>query len=154
MIAEGKKAPANFVIDSEGKPASLKDYLGKTVVLYFYPKDNTTGCTIEAEEFRDWNKDISKLGAVVIGVSKDTPQSHQKFTKKYKINFPLWSDEKLTLLKAFGVWQKKKLYGREFMGTVRSTFVINKKGIIEKVFPKVTPRVHGKEIYDYLKENK
>lgn len=153
MLAEGKKAPQIAIVDAQGKSVSLKEHLGKTVVLYFFPKDDTTGCTIEAEGFRDWSKDIAKLGAVVIGISKDSPKSHTKFIDKYKLNFPLWSDEKLALIKAFGVWQKKKFMGREYMGVVRSTFIIDKKGTILKVFPKVTPKEHGEEVFTYLQEN-
>lgn len=152
MLKSGDKAPTISVIDMDGKKVSLKDYAGKTVVLYFYPKDNTTGCTIEAENFRDYQKDIKKLRAVIVGVSKDSPHAHQKFIAKYDLNFPLWSDERGTLVKAFGVWQKKKFMGREYMGIVRTTFIIDGKGKILKIFPKVTPKVHGREVYEYLKE--
>jgi len=155
MLQEGNKAPLSIKIkDSDGAAVSLRDYKGKRVVLYFYPTDDTTGCTVEALQFRDWSKDIGKLGAVVIGVSKDSPKSHIKFSTKYKLNFPLWSDEGLQLIKSFGVWQKKKFMGREYMGTIRSTFVIGERGKIMKVFPKVTPKNHGEEIFNFLKEIK
>jgi peroxiredoxin Q/BCP len=151
MLKENDKAPLTVVKDMEGKDVSLASYAGKTVVLYFYPKDNTTGCTIEAQQFRDYMKDIAKLGAVVVGVSKDSEESHKKFTEKYDLNFPLWSDPDHALMDAFGVWQLKKMAGREYMGTVRTTFIIDPKGKITRVFPSVTPKQHGKEVYEYLR---
>ncbi len=150
MLTEGKKAPKTKVLDAEGAAVSLSDYAGKMVVLYFYPKDDTQGCTVEAKDFRDYMAKFKKLGVVVIGVSKDSTQSHEKFCNKYDLNFSLWSDEEHKLMDAFGVWQLKKFMGREFMGTVRSTFVIDKKGTIIKVFPKVTVKDHAKEVYTFV----
>ena len=155
MLKKGDKAPFSVKVrDSEGNMISLKDLLGSWVVLYFYPKDDTPGCTKEACSIRDWKSDIAQLGAKVIGVSKDTPASHLKFIKKYQLNFILWSDEEHKLMEAFGVWQKKKFMGREYMGTVRSTFAIDPKGTIIHVWEKVTPDNHGEEIYNYFKNLK
>ncbi|MBX4211281.1 MAG: thioredoxin-dependent thiol peroxidase [Candidatus Yanofskybacteria bacterium] len=151
MLIIGDKAPLTTKIqDSDGNSVSLADRLGKPVVLYFYPKDDTPGCTKEACSFRDWNKDIQKLGVHVIGVSKDSPASHQKFAKKYHLNFELWSDQEHKLMEAFGTWQEKKFMGRKYMGTTRSTFVLDSKGKILKVWEKVNPLEHGKEIYEFL----
>ncbi len=153
MLQQKDKVPINIKIEGEnGKSVSLKDYLGKYAVLYFYPKDDTPGCTKEACSFRDWNADIKKLGAVIVGVSKDLPDSHQKFTKKYKINFQLWSDKDHKLMDAFGVWQKKKFMGREYFGTIRSTFIIDPKGKIIKVWEKVEPLNHAQEVFEFLKD--
>ena len=151
MLKLKDKAPLNIKIEDErGKPVSLKDFLGQYAVLYFYPKDDTPGCMKEACSFRDWNADIKKLGVKIIGVSKDSPVSHQKFTKKYKLNFPLWSDKNHKLMDAFGTWQKKKFMGKEYFGTARSTFIIDPKGKILKVWKKVEPLNHGQEVYEFL----
>ena len=148
MIKENTKAPL-FKIQSTNKSEySLKDSLGKYVVIYFYPKDDTPGCTIEANDF---NKLLSKfkiLNCDVFGISKDNIKSHDKFRDKYKIKFDLLSDEDLTILKKYKVWAKKKFMGREFMGINRSTFLVNEKGKIFKVFPKVKPKGHSKEVLE------
>ncbi len=151
MLKEKDKAPlAIAVTDAKGKKVSLSDYAGKVIVLYFYPTDDTPGCTVEAKQFQNYLPKLKKLGVTVIGVSKDSEKSHQKFADKYSLSFPLWSDPEHALMEAFGVWQLKKFMGREYMGVVRSTFVIDGKGTIIKVFPKVTPKEHGKEVYNFL----
>lgn len=151
MLAEGDKAPVAIEVeDANGAPVSLADCKGTTVVLYFYPKDDTPGCTIEAKEFQDYSSRFKRLGVTVIGVSKDSASSHQRFAQKYDLSFPLWSDPEHRLMDAFGVWQLKKMMGREYMGTVRATFIIDGKGIVRKAFPNVTPKEHGKEVYEAL----
>ncbi|MGZ3696810.1 MAG: thioredoxin-dependent thiol peroxidase [Bdellovibrionota bacterium] len=146
MLKEGSKAPA-FTLDSDdGKKVSLKDFKGKFVVLYFYPKDNTPGCTQEACDFRDSFTRLKKEKMVVLGVSKDDLTSHKKFSEKYSLPFPLLSDESGKVCEAYGVWQEKSLYGRKFMGIVRSTFIIGPDGKIAKIFPKVKVKGHVDEI--------
>lgn len=153
MLQAGKKAPGAIkVIGEGGESTSFATLGGQYAVLYFYPKDDTPGCTVEACEFRDFNADIQKLGVAVIGVSKDTQIAHAKFKKKFKLNFPLWSDPDHALMDTFGVWVKKKFMGREFMGTVRTTFVIDPRGKIIKVWENVKPEGHAKAVYDFLKE--
>lgn len=137
MVAEGSKAPAFELPSSDGKTVSLADFAGKTVVLYFYPRDATPGCTREATEFRDALKAFTKKGAVVLGVSKDTVASHCKFRDKYELNFPLLSDETGTVIEAYGAWGEKNLYGKKSMGILRTTVIIGKDGLVKKVFPKV-----------------
>ena len=151
MLKTGDKAPTKIkILDSEGRSVSLADLADKYVVLYFYPKDDTPGCTKEACSIRDWKDDLKRLGVEIVGVSKDAPASHQKFTEKYKLNFKLWSDQKHELMSAFGTWQKKNFMGREYMGTTRSTFALDPKGKIINVWPKVTPENHGEEIYEFM----
>ena len=130
---------------------SLSDFAGKRVVLYFYPKDSTPGCTRQACAFAGAYEEFKTLDAVVIGVSKDSAASHQKFAEKYDLPFALLSDPELTAIQAYGVWQEKKLYGKVSMGVVRSTYVIDKNGVIEKVMPKVKPDTNAAEILDYLR---
>lgn len=152
MLKPNTAAPLDVtVIDQAGSPTSLRSQLGKWVVLYFYPKDNTPGCTAEACSFRDASSELTALGATVIGVSKDNAASHQKFATAFSLNFPLWSDPDHQLLTAFGAWGEKKFMGRLFMGIIRSTFVINPQGIVVGAFPKVTPKNHGEEILSFLK---
>ena len=146
MIEEGKKAPAFTLPDSDGNKVSLKDFKGKKVVLYFYPKDNTSGCTKEACSFRDNLPDFKKLDAVILGVSPDSQKSHQKFRDKYELPFTLLSDEDKTVLEKYGVWQEKKMYGKSYMGVVRTTYVIDEDGKILKVFPKVKVDGHTEEV--------
>lgn len=151
-LKEGKKAPEFTLESTDGEKISLKDYKGKkNVVLYFYPKDMTPGCTTEACSFRDNLKRVEKYKAVIFGVSTDDVKSHQKFTEKYKLNFPLLADVDKKVVKEYGVWQKKSLYGREFMGIVRSTFIIDKEGKIVKIFPKVKVNGHTDEVIEVLK---
>jgi peroxiredoxin Q/BCP len=137
MVAEGSRAPAFNLPSSDGKSLSLADFEGKTVVLYFYPRDATPGCTREAIEFRDAAEALAKKGAIVLGVSKDSVASHCKFRDKHEINFPLLSDEAGSVVEAYGAWGEKNLYGKKSMGIVRTTVVIGKDGLIKKVFPKV-----------------
>ena len=148
----GLKAP-NFDSKSTNKiNFSLKDYLGKFVILYFYPKDDTPGCTIEANDFNKLLPQFKKLNCEVFGVSKDNLKSHDKFREKYKLKFDLLSDEELTVLKKFKVWAKKKFMGREFMGILRTTFLIDKKGKILKIWENVKVKDHAIEVLNALKE--
>ena len=151
MLEVGTKAPAFTLPDKDGKMVSLADFAGKRVVLYFYPKDNTPGCTRQACAFAGAYEAFQELGAVVIGVSKDSVASHQKFAEKYGLPFILLSDPELSAIQAYGVWQEKKLYGKVSMGVVRTTFVIDGNGVIEKVMPKVKPDTNAEEILNYLK---
>lgn len=145
------KAPNFSLPDQNGNIKKLSDYLGKYIVMYFYPKDDTPGCTKEACNFRDSYKEIEKLGAIVIGVSKDTIKSHKKFADKYNLTFPLLSDETTETIKAFGAWGKKKFMGREYEGINRNTYIISPNGEIIKNFLNVNPIFHAKEIIDVLK---
>jgi thioredoxin-dependent peroxiredoxin len=152
MIAEGQKAP-EFTLQANGSDSiSLSDYRGKNVVvLYFYPKDDTPGCTKEACSFRDTQAEFGKLGAVVLGVSADSVKSHEKFAEKYHLPFPLLADEDKSVNKAYGVWKEKSMYGKTFLGTERTTFVIDKEGVIRKIFPKVNVEVHIDEALKFVK---
>lgn len=142
----GKKTPDFKLKDQDGKEHSIAMYNGKLVLLYFYPKDMTPGCTIEAEGFRDNFDELKKLGVIVLGVSADSEASHKKFCDKHKLNFPLLSDEKKTVLKKYGVWVKKSMYGKEYMGISRESFLIGKNGKIIKHYPKVNPADHPGEV--------
>lgn len=151
---EGQKAPDFKATASNGKEVALKDFKGKSnVVLYFYPKDDTPGCTVEACGFRDGIRKIEKLDAVVLGVSPDGVKSHVKFIEKFKLPFLLLADEEKKLANDYGVWVKKSMYGREYMGVARTTFIIGKDGKIAKVYEKVKPDVHTDEVLEFLKEN-
>ena len=150
MLEAGTKAPAFTLPDQDGAPVSLSDFLGKKVVLYFYPKDNTPGCTRQACAFAGSYDAFRDLDAVVIGVSKDSTASHRKFAEKYELPFLLLSDPELGVLQAYGVWQEKKLYGKVSMGVVRTTFIIDETGVIEKVMPKVKPDTNAADILAYL----
>jgi peroxiredoxin Q/BCP len=150
---EGKKAPPLDLSDADGNKVTLKELTARgNVVLYFYPKDMTPGCTTEACSFRDNFDEIKAVDAQVVGVSADSAASHQKFIGKYDLNFPLLADPDNKVTKAYGVYQKKSLYGREFMGIVRSTFIIDHNGVIRKVFPKVKVAGHTEEVLEALKE--
>ena len=151
MLEVGTKAPEFTLPDKDGNAVSLADFSGKKVVLYFYPKDNTPGCTRQACAFAGAYEEFKKINAVVIGISKDSVASHQKFAEKHSLPFILLSDPELTAIQAYGVWQEKKLYGKVSMGVVRSTFVIDENGMIEKVMPKVKPDTNAAEILAYLK---
>ena len=151
MLETGTKAPVFTLNDKDGNTVSLADFAGKKVVLYFYPKDNTPGCTRQACAFAAAYEDFKTLDAVVIGVSKDSEASHRKFAEKYGLPFILLSDPELKAIQAYGVWQEKKNYGKVSMGVVRSTFIIDEKGFIEKVMPKVKPDTNAAEILVYLK---
>jgi thioredoxin-dependent peroxiredoxin len=137
MLKAGDKAPDFKLAADNGESVSLKDYKGKKVILYFYPKDMTSGCTAEACDFRDNIKKFEKKNTVVIGVSADDTKSHVKFKEKYDLPFMLLSDESKKMLEDYGVWQEKSMYGRKYMGIARTTFVIDEKGRIEKVYEKV-----------------
>ena len=153
MLEIGTKAPEFTLPDKDGNTVSLTDFAGKKVVLYFYPKDNTPGCTRQACAFTGAYQEFRKINAVVIGISKDSVVSHQKFAEKYGLPFILLSDPELTAIQAYGVWQEKKLYGKVSMGVVRSTFVIDENGMIEKVMSKVKPDTNAAEILAYLNTN-
>lgn len=151
MLEAGIKAPDFTLQDQHGNTVSLPDFLGKKVVLYFYPKDNTSGCTRQACAFGAAFQEFEELGVQVIGVSKDSVASHVKFAEKYNLPFILISDPDLVAIQAYDVWKEKKLYGKVSMGVVRSTYVIDEKGIIEKVMPKVKPDTNAEEILNYLR---
>ena len=150
MLEVGTKAPEFTLPDQSGKPVSLSDFRGKKVILYFYPRDNTPGCTKQACAFAQNHAAFEDKGAVVIGVSKDSVASHLKFAGKYGLPFILLSDPERQAIEAYGVWQEKKLYGKVSMGVVRSTYLIDEQGIIEKVMPKVKPDTNAAELLAYL----
>ena len=150
--AIGKAALKFTLADQEGKMHSLKDYLGKFVLLYFYPKDDTPGCTKEACSMRDNLSKFKKLDAQVLGVSIDTVKSHAKFAKKFDLTFPILADEQKELVEAYDVWGKKKFMGREYMGTYRVSFLIDPKGKIVKIYDPVKPEQHADEVMKDLKE--
>lgn len=150
MIGVGEKAPAFTLLDKDGKEVSLSDFLGKKVVLYFYPKDNTPGCTRQACAFAGAYESFRSLNAVVIGISRDSVASHAKFAAKYELPFVLLSDPELSAIEAYGVWQEKKMCGKVSMGVVRTTFVIDENGVIEAVMPKVKPDTNPAEVLEYL----
>jgi peroxiredoxin Q/BCP len=144
LVIEGEKAPGFTLLGDDGSGVSLSDYKGKKVILYFYPKDGTPGCTTEAKEFRDNVKEFEKENVVILGVSKDSIKSHRKFKEKHALPFTLLSDPEGKVLDLYGVWKKKSMYGRTFMGTERTTFLINESGIIEKIYRKVKAKGHAK----------
>jgi peroxiredoxin Q/BCP len=148
MIEEGKKAPDFKLPSSEGGEVSLKGLKGKTVVLYFYPKDDTPGCTREACAFRDRQAALKKKGVVVLGVSGDSLASHEKFKAKYELNFPLLSDPDKVVAKKYGAWGEKVLYGKKTVGMIRSTFVIDSEGVVRKVFPRVKVDGHAEKVLE------
>jgi len=150
MLKIGQKAPDFKLATSNGKNVSLKDYAGKKIVLYFYPKDNTSGCTKEACSFESNLKAIKEKGAVVIGVSADSIGSHVKFAQKFHLSFPLLSDEKKEIVKSYGVWKEKSMYGRKYFGIERTTVVIDEKGIVQQVFNKVKVDGHTDEVLAVL----
>ena len=150
MLEVGTQAPAFTLPDQNGNLVRLSDFAGKKVILYFYPKDNTPGCTRQACAFAQSYPEFQARNVVVIGVSKDSMASHLKFAQKYELPFILLSDPELRAIQAYGVWQEKKLYGKVSMGIVRSTYLINEQGVIEKVMPKVKPATNAQDILDYL----
>ena len=150
MLEVGNKAPSFTLMGDDGKEYSLEDYKGKKVLLYFYPKDNTPGCTKEACSLRDWNSEIIKRGVTVMGVSKDSIQSHNKFRDKHGLNFILLSDPEKTVHMAYDAWGEKKLYGKISLGTIRKTFLIDENGNIEKIWNKVAVATHGEDVVRYL----
>jgi peroxiredoxin Q/BCP len=151
MIEEGKKAPVFKLFDQDGKIHSLKDYAGKKVVLYFYPKDNTPGCTTEACSFRDEFAVFKKSNTIILGVSADAVKSHKNFSDKFSLPFPLLSDESKEMIEKYGVWKEKSMYGKKYMGIERTTVVIDEKGKIKKIFSKVKVDGHTKEVLEALK---
>jgi len=150
MLKINDKAPDFKLTADDGKAYSLKDFKGKKLVLYFYPKDMTSGCTAQACSFRDNIKLIQKKNAVVIGVSKDSTESHKKFKAKYELPFTLLSDESTKMLLDYGVWKEKSMYGRKYMGIERTTFLIDEKGVIKEIFNKVKVAGHTEEILKLL----
>ena len=150
MLETGMKAPDFSLPDKDGNAVRLSDFQGKKVVLYFYPKDNTPGCTRQACAFAASYEQFKTQDIVVIGISKDSAASHLKFAQKYDLPFILLSDPELQAIQAYGVWQEKKLYGKVSMGVVRTTYIIDEQGIIEKVMPKVKPDTNAAEILAYL----
>ena len=151
-LKEGDKAPDFSLPASTGETIALKDLAGKKVVLYFYPRDSTPGCTTEACGFRDANDDLKASGAVVLGVSADSLKSHDKFVTKHDLNFPLLSDEEKTVATAYGSWGEKKQYGRTYMGMFRKTFLIGEQGKIQRVWPNVKVKDHAEEVLAAVKE--
>lgn len=152
MLEVGMKAPEFTLADKNGDIVSLSDFLGKKVVLYFYPKDNTPGCTRQACAFAVKNSEIESKNAVVIGISKDSVNSHLNFATKYNLPFILLADSELSVIQAYGVWQEKKLYGKVSMGVVRSTYLIDENGYVEAVMPKVKPDTNADEILALLEK--
>lgn len=150
MLAAKTKAPDFTLSDKEGNAVSLADFRGKKVVLYFYPKDNTPGCSKQACAFAGAYEEFKKRDVAVIGISKDSIASHQKFADKYNLPFTLLSDPELIAIKAYDVWQEKKLYGKVSMGVVRATYLIDEEGNIEHVIPKAKPDTNAAEILEYL----
>jgi thioredoxin-dependent peroxiredoxin len=150
----GAKAPDFSLPDGEGKNVSLKDFKGKNLVIYFYPKDDTPGCTKEACDFRDNLARLKKAGAAVVGVSRDQVKSHAKFAAKYDLPFPLLSDVEGGMLEAYGVWQKKSFMGKSFMGIVRTTFLVDGNGVVRRAWEKVKVEGHVDEVLDAIKELK
>lgn len=154
MLEVGTRAPQFTLADQDGKDVSLSDFLGKKVVLYFYPKDNTPGCTRQACAFRENYEAFQAKNTVVIGISKDSSPSHRRFAEKYDLPFVLLSDPELQAIQAYGVWQEKKLYGKVSMGVVRSTYLIDEQGMIEKVMTKVKPDTNAGDLLAYLDAEK
>jgi len=151
-LEPGSKAPAFTLLDAEGKKVKLSDFKGSPVVLYFYPKDDTPGCTKEACAFRDRSAELKKLGAVVLGVSPDTPASHTKFRDKYSLNFTLLADESHEIAEKFGAWREKNMYGKKSMGIQRSTYLIDAQGKVARVWKKVSVDGHDAEVLEALQE--
>ena len=153
MLEINTKAPEFTLFDKDGNPVSLSDFAGKKVILYFYPRDNTPGCTRQAQAYAALNDEFVKRNAVVIGISKDSQASHRKFAEKFELPFILLSDPELIAIQAYGVWQEKN-YGKVSMGVVRSTFVIDENGFFEKIAIKVKPDNDAQNMLDYLNGSK
>jgi len=151
MLEEGKKAPDFTLKNQNEETISLNDFKGKNIVLYFYPKDDTSGCTAEACSFRDDFPKFEKTDAVILGVSPDSVESHKRFEQKYNLNFDLLSDEKKEVLEKYDVWKEKNMYGRKYMGVERTTYIIDPEGKIKKIFRKVKVNGHNQEVLEALK---
>ena len=151
MIQEKTKAPDFNLLDEDGNSHTLSEYKGTPLILYFYPKDNTPGCTTEACNFRDDYSAYEKAKVTILGVSPDSVKSHKKFKEKYQLPFTLLSDPDHTVCEAYGVWAEKQMMGKKYMGILRTTFVINKDGVVEKVFEGVKPSEHSKEVLAVVK---
>lgn len=150
ILKEGDKAPGFTAKDQNGKTISLSDFIGKNVILYFYPKDNTPTCTVEACSFRDNYQSMLGKGFEVIGVSADNEKSHKRFVNKFNLPFTLISDPDKSIIEAYGVWGEKMLFGRKYMGTIRKTFIINKSGMIDKIIDKVDSKNASQQVIDVL----
>ena len=151
MIDEGQAAPDFTLDDQDGRPVTLSGLAGRPVVLYFYPKDDTPGCTTQACAFRDARADYEAAGAVVLGISPDTAASHRKFADKYELPFTLLADPDKTVIESYGVWQEKKLYGKTTMGVERTTFVVDPAGTVRKVFRRVRVDCHADKVLDAIR---
>ena len=151
MLETGTKAPDFSLPDQNGVVHTLKEYAGKKIILYFYPKDNTPGCTKQACGFSERQPQFKEKGAIVIGISKDSVASHKRFEEKYGLDFTLLADPELEAIKAYDVWQEKKLYGKTSMGVVRTTYLIDEQGNIEKIWPKAKSATNPAEVLEYLK---
>jgi peroxiredoxin Q/BCP len=152
MLEVGQLAPDFSLYNQDEKKITLKDYLGKNVILYFYPKDDTSGCTKEACSFRDNIPKFSKADAVILGISPDSVKSHKKFSEKYKLPFNLLADEEKKVIEKYGVWKEKSMYGKKYMGVERTTFIIDEKRKIKKIFNKVKVDGHETEVLEVLKD--
>jgi thioredoxin-dependent peroxiredoxin len=152
MIEVGKTAPAISLLDAEGNKRTLKEFLGTKVIVYFYPKDNTSGCTLESCDFRDAFPKFNNFNSVIIGISPDSVDSHKKFADKHELPFILLSDEEKTVLNKYGVWKEKNMYGRKYMGVERTSVLIDEKGIIKKIYPKVKVKGHVELVTKDIRE--
>lgn len=150
VLKEGDKAPAFSAKDQNGKTVSLADFAGKNLILYFYPKDDTPGCTAEACDFRDNYQSLAQQGYQVIGVSTDDEKSHKKFESKHNLPFPLIADTDKSIVESYGVWVEKNMYGKLYMGTARTTFLIDQNGVIQKIIEKVDTKNSSKQVLDLL----
>lgn len=148
----GKKAPAITLQDQDGVERAVEDYKGQYVLVYFYPKDNTPGCTTEACELRDRMNDAVELGLHVLGVSADSIESHKKFATKHQLEFPLLADTEREMIKAYGVWKQKKMFGKEYMGISRESFLIDPEGVVVMHYPKVKPAKHAQEVLEEVQK--
>lgn len=149
-MQEGKKAPAFTLEGSDGKKHKLSDYKGRKVILYFYPRDNTPGCTKEACEFNEAKAELKFKNTIVLGVSKDSLESHNKFISKFSLNFVLLSDIEHKVMEKYGAWGEKSMYGKKYMGVIRSTFLIDEKGVLMKAWPKVSVKGHVEKVLKEL----
>ena len=151
MLQIGEFAPLTIIVQNQvGTEVSLDMLLGKPTVVYFYPKDDTPGCTKEACEFRDYNAELQQLGVQVVGVSADSILSHTKFIEKYVLPFPLWSDPEKKLIQAFGVLVEKSMFGKKYKGILRATFILDENGKVIQIWSKVDPKIHAKEVLDFF----